>query len=87
MAKARLTARHAWAQLALGLCVGLAVGGVLLLLGAKAPWMAIPAAGLWATPWIEQKTTGRRPSRQCSAWAAATGATIGYLIFEATRWM
>jgi hypothetical protein len=83
---AELTLKQKWSQLGLGLAIALAASFVLLLIGAKAPWAAIPAIGMWATPWIEWKTTGRQPRNLTTTQCAAIGLSIGYLVFEMSRW-
>ncbi|MDQ2985221.1 MAG: hypothetical protein M3R13_00700 [Armatimonadota bacterium] len=81
-----LTARQKWSQFGLGLAVPLPVVLALHFIGARAPWAAIPAVGLWMTPWIEFKTTGRQPKDLAFKQTAALGCSIGYIIFELTRW-
>ncbi|MEO7453179.1 MAG: hypothetical protein ABIV13_00270 [Fimbriimonadales bacterium] len=83
---AELTTKQKWSQFALGLGIALAVGLVLHLLGARAAFAAIPAVGMWIDPWIELRTTGRQPKNLVTRQCAALGLTIGYVIFELTRW-
>jgi hypothetical protein len=83
---AELTVKQKWSQLGLGLAIGLAASFALFLIGAKAPWAAIPAIGMWTTPWIEWKTTGRQPRNLTASQCVAIGLTIGYLVFEMSRW-
>ncbi len=82
---AKLTAKQKTSQVGLALSISMAAVFALLLVGAGAPWAAIPAVGLWATPWIEWKTSGRKPRNIAVKQCAAIGLTIAYLVFELTR--
>lgn len=86
MSGCKVTAKQAWSQFALGLLIPIPIVAVLFLLGAKAPWAAIPGVALAVTPWIEFKTTGRQPKNLAVTQLAAIGTCIGYVIFELTRW-
>jgi hypothetical protein len=81
-----LTAKQKWQQVGLGLAISMAVMLGLFVLGARAPWAAAPAVGMWANPWIERRTSGRRPRNLAVTQCAAIGLTIAYVVFEATRW-
>jgi hypothetical protein len=81
-----LTTKQKWQQVGLGLSIASAAVFALLLLGARAPWAAVPAVGMWANPWIEWKTSGRRPRNLWATQCAAIGLTIAYVVFELTRW-
>jgi hypothetical protein len=81
-----LTAKQKWQQVGLGLSISMAVMLGLFVLGARAPWAAVPAVGMWATPWIEWKTSGRQPRNLLATQCGAIGLTIAYVVFELTRW-
>lgn len=86
MSSDKLTATQEWSQVGMAFGVASCVAIILYFSGAKAPWAAIPAVGLWATPWIEKKTTGKRPHNLATRQCSAIGATIAYVVFELTRW-
>jgi hypothetical protein len=82
MTSNELTSKQKWLQLLLTLAVTLSAGLLLLLVGSKAAPLGAVAAGMWATPYIELRTTRRQPPYLTFRQLAAIGVTIAFLLAE-----